>query len=278
MPIFSAADLAKLLEYQKTILVIGPPFSGKTYSLWTLVAYLKQHNLGKFHYLDLDHKVESLIYALTHESEAIKLDLINYIVVRRLAAKPRIAGKGVSKITASKDLFEDMSKQVNEYENQIDINTGKWKTDFDCGAFFIDSLSRFNEIVQEFVVATIGHDIGEKSTDARNDYVMIMNKVKQAVVGMKMLPCITGWIAHDQLIKSELDGKIILIPSVAGKDTLAPSLPKEFNCVLVSTTQKDGDKIKYVWQVQPGGWVRSAGVTSKSGLPMYVPQDYRQIL
>ena len=46
MPLYKADELAKLLEERKSILTIGPQFSGKTQSLWTLVDYLKTHNLG----------------------------------------------------------------------------------------------------------------------------------------------------------------------------------------------------------------------------------------
>lgn len=281
-PTYTAADIAQLIEARKSILCIGPAMSGKTYSLWTLIAYLKEHNLGPLHYFDLDQKVESLILALREEPDAIRLKLLDYIVVHRLKAKPRAATRDVSKVSASKDLFEDFMNQINEFENQIDITTGNWKESFSCGAVIGDSLSRYNEIVQEFVVASVGHDIGAAGSDARNDYTMIMNKVKQVIQGMKMLPCITGWIAHDQLVKNEIDGRVILIPNCAGKETLAPNLPTMFNVVIVSTTQEENiggqKRPKYVWQVQPGGWVRSAGVTSKRGLPQFVPQDYRGIL
>lgn len=285
MPIYTFDQVKEILEGRKTILNIGPAFSGKTYSLWTLIAYLKEHNLGKLHYFDLDHKVESLITALTEEPDAKRLNIKDHIVVRRLKARPRIATKDASKITASKDLFEDFKTQINDYENQIDVTTGEWKQGFDCGAVIIDSLTRYNEIVQEFVIAELGRDIGSVETDARSDYTMIMNKVKQAVTGMKILPCVIGWMAHDQIVKNEVDGRVILIPSCAGKGTLAPNLPQMFNVVVVSTTQEEtipgqGKRPKYVWQVQPGGWVRSAGVTSKTGrtMPQFIDQDYRKIL
>lgn len=278
MPIYRADEIAKLLEGRKTILNVGPPFSGKTRSLWTLVAYLKEKNLGPLHIIDLDQKVESLIVALREEPEALRLDLINYIAVHRLAAKDRVES-GARKVDNNKEPFLDFQKQFNSFHDQIDINTGQWKAGFECGAVFIDSLSKYNEICQEYIAAEVGHDFGAKETDARNDYSKLMNKVRQTVESLKSLPCITGWLAHDQLVQSEVDGKIVLLPNVAGKNTLAPSLAKEFNVVVFSTRQEEkGKDSKYMWQVRPEGWVRSAGVTSKSNLPTFVEQDYRKIL
>lgn len=271
MPIYTAADMLKLLEGRKTILVIGPPFTGKTRSLHTLIRVLKQRNLGPLHLFDLDQKCESLVEACQADGN------LDYLVLHRLKSVERMGG-GAPKVAASRIAFDDFMGQINFFVDQVDPLTGTWKPNFQCGAIIIDSLSTYNDIIMEFVVSVVGHDIGAKDTDARNDYTKVMNKVKDTVGVLKALPCMSGWIAHDQIVQSEVEGKIILVPNVVGKNTLAPNLAKEFNCVLVSTTQKQGNQIKYVWQVQPEGWVRSAGVTGKINLPLFIDQDYSLIL
>lgn len=280
MPIYTAADFATLLEARKAILNIGAPFSGKTRSLWTLVAYCKEKNLGPVHHIDLDQKVESLVDALRTEPEAKKLGLLDYLVVHRLAVKPRLTA-AATKVTATKDLFEALQREINDFENHIDVTTGNWKSDFQCGAIVIDSLTRFNKICESWVAATLGHDFGSSGTDSRNDYTIVMNKVESTINGLKMCPCITEWLAHEMIVQSGLDGKITLLPNVAGKNTLAPTLAGMFNCTLYSFTQEDPtnkDKLKYVWQMHAKGQIKSAGVTSRSDLPLYVEQDYRKIL
>lgn len=278
MPIFTGAEIIKYLEGYKSILIVGPPFTGKTRSLWTLIAYLKKHNLGPLHVVDLDQKIEALVAALQDEMEARRDHLLDYLVVHRIQVKPKLTS-AATKVTASRDMFEAMKATINEFENKIDINTGKWKQGFECGAVIIDSLSKFNEITRNWVAESLGHDFGAEKTDARNDYTIVMNKVKQTIDGLKMLPCITGWIAHIQLVQSGAEGKLMQLPSVDGKNTLAPALAKEFNCVLYSTgrKKKEHEKSDYVWQVQPGGQIPSAGTTARSDLPMYVEQDFRKV-
>jgi len=278
-PIYTREELATLLETKKSILVVGPPFTGKTRSLWTLVAVLKKRNLGPLHLVDIDEKCDSLYEALTTEPDAVREKLIDYLVVHRIRTKGKI-NLTAQKVVQDKDTFNLLARELNEFENHVDPQTGLWKSGFECGAVIVDSLSKFNEIAEEFIAATLGHDFGSQGTDARNDYTMLMSKVKQTIYGLKSLPCMSGWIAHEMLVQSGVDGKITLLPSVAGKNTLAPSLAKNFNCVLYSTTKKlkDREGVQYMWQVQPEGPVKSAGITGKTGFPLFIEQDYRKIL
>lgn len=270
-PIYTAADIGKLLEGKKTFLVIGPPFTGKTRGLHTLIRVLKQRNLGPLHLFDLDEKCESLVEALEKDGN------LDYLVLHRLKTIERI-GAGAPKIPGSRAAFDDFMGQINSLIDQVEPITGQWKPGFKCGAVIVDSLTEYNSIIMEFVASVVGHDFGAKDTDARNDYTKVMSKVEDTIGVLKALPCMSGWIAHHQIIQSGVDGQIMLIPSVTGKNTLAPNLAKKFNCVLVSTTQKEGNKIKYVWQVQPDGWIKSAGVTGKINLPLFIDQDYGLIL
>lgn len=273
--LYKANDLIQLLQSQKSILVIGPSFTGKTQSLWTLVDWLRKNNRGPLHLHDLDRKCASLIA----KCQEVDKTLLDHIIIHRLVAQDKVES-GAAKVGQNRNLWLEFQQDLNSYHDHLDMTTGQFKPDFPCGAIFIDSLSKYNEIVLEYVASIEGHDIGAKGTDARNDYQKAINKIKQTIDSVKSIPCITGWIAHDMIIRSEFDGKIVLLPSVSGQNTLAPALSKEFNIVLFSLTEPGANnKQEFKWQIKPGGWVRSAGIVAgKSDLPDFIPQDYRTIL
>lgn len=270
MPIYQSTDLIQLTKQRKAILVFGPPITGKTYSLWTLVKWLKEHNMGKLHLFDMDHKCESLVRKLDKEK------LLEYLVVYQYSPTDKV-GSGATQ-PGSKDLFVGWQTDFNKYWDQVDPSTGAWKTSYKDapGAIFIDSLTRFQEVVMEYIIATLGRPLGSPNTDARADYGKQMSKVMETVQSLKSLPCITGWLAHDQIERDEIIGKIVVLPNVTGKK-LPSMLAKEFNCVLYSVVQQADNKVSYKWQVVPQGWVQSAGVTSRDDLPMFVDQDYSKV-
>lgn len=271
---YAGEQLLKLLELRKTILNFGPPFTGKTYSLWTLVRWLKQNNFGPLHLHDLDYKCDSLV------SKCHREGLLDYLKVFRYSVVDKVQS-GAQNLAASKDLFVAFQSQFNKYWDQVDPRTGGWKDSYKTeapGAIFYDSLTRYQEIVLEYIVACLGRDIGSPGTDARSDYGKQMNKVMETVQSLKSLPCITGWLAHDQLERDEVSGKVVVLPNVTGRK-LPSMLAKEFNIVIYSMTEsgKSGEKAKYKWQVAPQDWVRSAGVLTRDDLPTFVEQDYAKI-
>jgi len=270
MPIYQAQELIALTKIRKAILVFGPPITGKTYSLWTLVRWLKQNNLGKLHLFDLDRKCESLVRKLDKEK------LLDYLLVYQYTPPDKL-GSGATQ-PGSKDLFVAFQNDYNKYWDNVEPNTGAWKSTYTDppGAIFIDSLTRFQEIVMDYIISSLGRPLGAPNTDARADYGKQMQKVMEAVQSLKSLPCITGWLAHDQMEKDEILGKIVVLPNVTGKK-LPSMLAKEFNCVLYSVVQQVADKATYKWQVSPQGWVQSAGVTSRDDLPVFVEQDYAKV-
>lgn len=277
MPIYSGKDLLDLVKVQKSVLVYGPPITGKTYSLWTLVRYLKQQNLGKLHLFDFDGKCESLVKKLEKEGLLDRLLVYKYTEPDKVQTEAR-------NVSYSKDRFLAFQKDFNTYWDNVDPKTGSWKESYKeaCsdfpGAIFGDSLTKYQDIVKEYVVAMLGRDIGSAGTDARADYGKIMEKLKETIQSFKSLPCISGWLAHDSTERDELIGKIIVQPNVIGKK-LPSELAREFNCVLYSCTQPgaSGAKAEFKWQVSPGNWVISAGITSRDDLPQFVNQDYGEL-
>lgn len=275
MPIYTANDLIQLNQSQKSVLIVGPPMTGKTRSLLSLARWLRKHNMGKLHLLDLDFKCESLTVPAQKEG------LLDWIVVIRIVA-PDTIQPNASRAGRDLETFEAFRTHFNTYQNQIDVTTGKWRANLPQtpmlapGAVFIDSLTKFGEIVLEWVSAKLGHDLGDPKTDARDDYGRQMGKIMETVSLLKKLPCITGWLAHDQIMQDP-QGKILRLPLITGKK-LPQQFAKEFNCVLYSTVQRKDGKANYMWQVQPGeNWVETAGVTGREDLPTFIPQDFEAL-
>jgi len=267
MPIYSGLDAVALTEATRNILIWGPPITGKTFSLWTLARWLKEKDLGKLHVCDLDRKIESLVLKLQKEG------LLDMIEIMQTSPKDTVQ-LGAQNVAASKDEFLEIQKWINSFYDHMDPRTGKWKDGVKIGAIFIDSLTRFQVIVKEYTVAILGRDIGSPGTDGRADYGKIMAKTDEVIQSLKALPCITGWIAHETIERDDLIGKIVALPNMIGRKPPG-EIAKEFNAVLHSRAKIDGGKATYEWQVVPGEWVVSAGVTSRvDGLPPFIPQDF----
>lgn len=272
MPIYTNQELITLSTTVKSIMAFGPPFTGKTYSLWTLVAYLKENNLGPLHHFDLDLKCESLV------KQCQKNNLLDHLIIHRLGVSDSLT-TGVGRFEKDKEPFLDFQKQLNAIHQLKDFTTGKWKPNSAApGAVVVDSLSTYCDIAMSFILGSLGHELNAPNSDARDDYGRAMSKIMETVLSVKSLPCITGWIAHAELMQSGLDGKIVRLPVVTGKK-LSPKLAKEFNCVLYSLPPvKENNKEVYKWQVHGGeNGVESAGVAGRDDLPTYIPQDYREI-
>lgn len=272
MPIYSSADLIQLTKTVKSILLFGPPFTGKTRSLWTLAAYLKSRNLGKLRLYDLDLKCESLV------EKCRKEDLLDQLEVVRLGVRDDLTG-GTGRFGMNKSYFEAFQQDINSLHKQVDFATGKWKTTFQPpGAVILDSLSAYCDIAMQWVLGTLGHQLNAEKTDARDDYGRAMSKIMETIKSVKSLPCITGWIAHAELMQSGLDGKIVRLPVVTGRK-LAPQLAKEFNYTIYCPPPiKVDNRDTYRWQVRGGeNGVESAGTTGRDDLPTFIEPDFRKV-
>lgn len=270
MALYEGDALEELVKTKKSIMLIGPAMSGKTYSLWTLIKWLKENNLGKLHLHDLDLKCESLVVKLKKEG------LLDYLVVHRVVV-PDTLTLAPAKVVRDKAKFNLFQVDFNKHYDSVDPKTGGWKAGSAApGAIFIDSLSSFQEIVKEFVMADAGHDIGASGTDARSDFWPIMSKILETIKSLKELPCISGWIMHEALTQDAL-GNLSVLPNVIGKK-FPSELGREFNAILYSTSEAKGENTVYKWQMRPKDKVKSAGVTSRDDLPLFIEQDFRKIL
>ena len=270
MPFLSDADVDNTLKAHKNILVWGPPVHGKTYSLHTLAAYLKQNELGPIHLYDLDRKCESLVKKARTEGT------MDHVRVWQLPLRP--ASKiSTTERTQKHDLYLEFIKAINLYYEYVDPRTGGWKDTYENppGAIVVDSLTALQEIILTFVLKLSGHDIGDKGTDARQDFGKQMGKIMETIQSLKALPCIFVCTAHEQTEKDDVVGGIFTLPKVTGK--LSHYIAGEFNSVLYTTTKNSAGKTEYKWLVRPKNRIKSAGSTHSDTLPDEIPQDFREL-
>lgn len=266
------AGLEELLQISNSVLCWGPPTTGKTSSLATLAP--KYLPLWCF---DFDWKSTPLIHLAKEGGWLDKLVIFRY---------KRTQGRlnQLSTPTRNPQIFLDFLKDFNALQDQVDPQTGLWRPTFTQApkSIIFDSLTSLGDVVLDFVLATVGHELGAPGTDARSDFGKQMSKIMEIVKSSKTLPCLSVWVAHEKFIQDELTGQVRCLPSATG--LLANTLAKEFNVVLYSQVVGAGDKAKYEWLVRPKGWVQAAGTTARSSikdrgeLPMTVPQDFQHVL
>ena len=262
---WTGQQLTELLEGSRNGLNYGPPMAGKTYSLITLI----EAGYYPLHLHDFDGKCQSLLRVAKEKG------LLDKIVVFRYSSPVGDRVKDSEYPGRHGGTFLDFLKVHNAYYDNIDIKTGQWKDPTIAPlAIAYDTLTTFSSIALEFVLASVGHDLGAKNTDARSDYGKQMAKILEAVRSSKALPCITVWNAHEKFDKDELLGKTRCEPLATGQ--LSSYLAREFNAVLYSqvvgsAASKTG--ARYEWLTKPQGWITQAGST-ESDLPIVIPQDW----
>jgi hypothetical protein len=271
--IFTAEKLLDLSMQRATTLLIGPPISGKTTSLATLRKVCKRN--GSIYLFDFDHKCQPLIRAAAADG------WLDRLIVHRYGADTGNRVVATEHRPQASTEFLTFLNDFNRFYDWIDPTTGDWKTTLGTmlpEVIIIDSLTSFQDAVLEFVLSRLGHNLGDPRTDSRADYGKAMGKILETIRSLKTLPCHTVVIAHETFDKDELTGEIRMEPNVFGKK-LAPTLAAEFNLVLYSTTRPTPTgEIEYVWQTQPGGFIKSVGSTYATALPKFVPQDFTNVI
>jgi hypothetical protein len=254
-----------LLTGPRSAIQFGPPMSGKTTNLITLV----EAGWGPLHVHDFDGKSQSLVRA------AEKRGLLDQLVIYRYDShQDKIRQSEYPE--KSNAQFVSFMNTHNSYFDLINPTTGKWKdsaTDAP-GVIAFDTLTSLNVITLEFVLSVLGHDLGAPKTDSRSDYGKQMGKIMEIVRSAKALPCISIWNAHERFEKDDLTGQVRCEPSATGQ--LANQLAKEFNAVLYTSVVRNAANplgASFEWYGKPRGWVTQAGSTEVD-LPVSLPQDW----
>lgn len=282
MPAVSLTE-AFATQRQYSILLYGPPFSGKTrslFSLWKLLPKLGYPPRVDFY--DLDRNADSFLRAMTVAgAPADSVRVFRY-------------GQGGDRVDPgagtplSRGEFDNFLRDYNSLWDYIDPATGKWNL-AKCekagwqppGAVVVDSASSLLAMILEFVCALEGKQLNAPGTDGRAFYGKQMGKIVEIISSLKKLPIVFVMTAHETLEKDENTQALRCDPSFTGK--LAAGIAKHFTVCLYSTTQPgkgpDGSQ-RYVWLTQPKGYVVTSGTRFRDAgeLGLYVDQDFEHVL
>lgn len=261
--------------FQTLVLLFGPPKTGKTRSLVTLLKFLRSKGAkGPLWLFDIDDGAASLINAA--KAQGFKGDDI-FVYSYRPKGGDKI-GPGMTRPRGQgRDIYMEMIKDFNTLWDNVDPSTGQWKAGFNgpCVIAF-DSASGWQDVFLDFILVSVGHDLGAPGTDARSDFGKAMQKTVECIQSCRGLPCVSVWTAHERLDKNEITSEIRIDPHFTG--LLAATIAKEFGVVLYSTTKTVGQDTQYVWYTKPSGFVKTAGTRHHEGLAREVAQDYALVL
>jgi len=266
------------LNKSSLIMIFGSPKTGKTTSSASLANLLikKLSIEGTIWYFDFDGG-DAIQPFIRHLDPEVAQRVIRYFY----------APKGGDKVGATefrprgqgRDIFLDFLSDFNRVYDLIDQDTGRWKTKKEHEApclIIYDSMTSLQDIILDFVLCMVGHDLGAPKTDSRSDYGKQMSKIVEIVESAKSVPCSHVFIAHEKVTQNELTSELRIDPDFTGK--LAAEISAYFGTVLYSKTRKNGQKIDYLWQTMSDGWIKSVGARPKDNLPLEMPQDFELLL
>lgn len=262
-------DQLQMRPTKRSAMIVGPPKAGKTRALATIPA---RNRPVWFFDFDGGDAFEPFVRAAL----AAKWDPKDIVAFQYGRTADKLGGDQYRPRIA--EVWMDFQRDFNALWDLVDPRTGLFKEGVDApGTIVIDSISGYQDIVMDFVLAKENHRLGEKGTDARNDYGYAMGKISETVEAAVSLPCNFVATFHEILDKDETVGKLNLLPKVFGQNTLAPSIGKFFGAVLYAFVKKGPTGAdEYMWITKPDEtrFIRSAGVRSADGLPAQVPQDF----
>ena len=257
-------DLKGEQKLYSSVLVYGPPKTGKTRSCSTAKRPIW--------YWDLNRGVEPLVRVA--KTEGWKED--DLVVYRYLPPGGDKVALTVNR-PRGRDVYLEVMKDFNVLYDHMDLKTNKWKENLPFrppATIVFDGIEDFQEIVLDFVLNVAGHELGDKKTDARDDYGNAMDKVEECIVSTQGLPCDSIWITHESVMQDETTGQIRSDPYIVGKK-LPQRIGRHFGAVLYSSFKAPD---KYVWYVKPQGYVKVAGSRGREFKEGEVNQNFKDVL
>lgn len=261
-----------------TVLNFGPPKTGKTESLATLIKL----GLTPMWYFDFDggdsikpllRKTKDLCMRdrLLNEQHSTD-DIIRFSYfpkggdrVGQTQHRPKEQGR---------DIYLDFLKDFNSVFDLIGQD-GEYKKDpivRPPRSLVIDSTTSLMEDILDFILCMAGHNLSDPKTDARDDFGKQMGKIQEIVKSAKSMPLIAVFICHEKLVQNELTGEVRIDPMITGQ--LSAYFAKDFGTVVYSQS-KGG---KYTWLTKPQGHVKCVGQREHEGLSLEIEQDYSLVL
>lgn len=262
-----------------SILLIGPPKTGKTYSLATLRNVLVKRKLPtKIAFFDMDDDGSETFLRLARAG-----GWIEDVELHRFDSPNKRIKVAIQPNRTTNPAMEFIG-EFNALFDRIDNRTGTWSRD-PIGAVVIDSVTGLQDRFEDFVFSTRQREIGEDGQRAItfNDWRLLAEKIIETYQCAKSLPCYFVLTAHVELrqevIKganasgtdAQTTGKMYEVPFVTG--VLRDRIAKDFSVVLYSTPD-----FKWVTRPSESARIRSAGTRGKDNLPAIVNQDFSLVL
>jgi hypothetical protein len=256
----------------QSILLMGSPGSGKTYSITTLI----EAGLEVFVIITEPNGLDTLLDAMARKNlpmEKLHWHVIapmptSISILKEQAQKINTMGyedlgkikTGISKREATQ--YMDLLKQIENFTDQRTGNSygsiTSWSSD---RAFVLDSLTGINIMVQDCTV-------GSKPTMHQGEYGVAMNAIHRLVITLTSLDCYFVLMAHiDRVVDPVRGGTFIMLSALGQK--LAPKLPAPFSeCILAV---RDGSN--YYWSTAtPNVDTKSRALAISAQLkPSFVP-------
>lgn len=229
-----------------SVLLMGAPGSGKTFSISTLI----EAGLEVFVIITEPNGLDTILDAMQRKN--LPMDKLHWHVIAPMptniktlqeqATKINTMGyedlgkikTGISKRDATQ--YMDVLKQIENFTDQRTGNSyGDVTTWGPTRAFVLDSLTGINIMVQDCTV-------GSKPTMHQGEYGVAMNAIHRLVVTLTSLDCYFVLMAHIDRVVDPIRGGTFIMLSALGQK-LAPKLPAPFSeCILAV---RDG--ANYYW-------------------------------
>lgn len=251
-----------------SILVMGPPLSGKTRSLITYMRWLRTRptlNTRPVWYFDLSGARESFTNLAIKEGFDKDITVFTY----RRQGGDRIDRAAKSNFSA--DVGLEIINDINSLYDPLDSKGQPKDISTYPSTLIIDDTTNLSEAIMEFAVAMSGTKGGELGA-SMSHYGHYANKMQEIRKSIKSLPLIFILLSHDNFAD---DGTIV--PYLLGR-VLPPVWAKDFSIVLYTRVELRGEKSVFLWQTRPSEKLRSAGTRFREDLPQLVEQDFAKVL
>lgn len=238
------------LKLEPAVLLMGPPGTGKTFSIVTLL----EAGLEVFMIITEPNGLESLLDAI--EKKNLSLEKLHYRVIT--PARPDfdslikmatiVSLSDQTTLSALKPGSErakaqwiDLLKTLNNF---VDERTGKAygsvnKLGPDC-AVVIDSLSGLNLMAMDIT-------IGDKVTAHQGEWGIAMNLLEKLLITLtSSLTSTFVLVSHTEREMDEITGASQIMVSSLGRK-LAPKIPRFFSEIVLTHVQSDGDRRTFLW-------------------------------
>ncbi len=179
-------------------------------------------------------------------------------------------------------IFADTRFEVEDAERPTAFEA--WDKEYDrlksggifdkIGTYVIDSATTWSQSAMNVTLKKAGRAGG---TPQQNDYLPTMVMLEAAIKDICSLPCDVILIAHEDVDKDEITGRMMIGPAFIGK--LKTRIPILFDEIYCATAKETSGGVKYTLLTRATGLYRARTRLGKGGLfDTYEEQDIKLLL